>query len=69
MSLSMFKKHVCRERAMESNCPVCSEYLFDSADPIKELPCGHLLHSSCFAEYTRYNYTCPLCSKELLGHS
>ncbi|KAL6750442.1 zinc-ribbon-domain-containing protein [Haematococcus lacustris] len=65
MSLSMFKKHVCRERAMESNCPVCSEYLFDSADPIKELPCGHLLHSSCFAEYTRYNYTCPLCSKSV----
>lgn len=32
----------------------------------QELPCGHLLHSRCFAEYTRYNYTCPLCSKCVL---
>lgn len=97
MSLSLFKTHKCRERAMEANCPVCNEYLFDSADPIKvswagprlfcslgepmlfvhpptlnghlvvihvqELPCAHFMHSRCFAEYTRYNYTCPLCSK------
>jgi hypothetical protein len=33
----------------------------------QELPCGHLLHSQCFAEYTRYNYTCPLCSKWVRG--
>jgi hypothetical protein len=35
MSLSLFKSHRCREKAMESNCPVCSEFLFDSADSIK----------------------------------
>lgn len=33
--------------------------------PIKELPCGHFLHSSCFAAYSRYNYTCPLCNKSM----
>lgn len=37
-------------------------------DPIhllQELPCGHFMHSHCFAQYTRYNYTCPLCAKSL----
>eukprot|EP00879_Flechtneria_rotunda_P008507 GHRR01008912.1.p1 GENE.GHRR01008912.1~~GHRR01008912.1.p1 ORF type:complete len:1552 (+),score=616.00 GHRR01008912.1:172-4827(+) len=65
MSLTLFNSHTCRERAMEGNCPVCHEYLFDSATPIKELPCGHFLHSSCFAEYARYNYTCPICCKSI----
>ncbi|KAG1677148.1 hypothetical protein FOA52_000954 [Chlamydomonas sp. UWO 241] len=23
------------------------------------------MHSSCFAAYTRYNYTCPLCAKSI----
>jgi len=23
------------------------------------------MHSHCFAKYTRYNYTCPTCSKSL----
>lgn len=31
--------------------------------PAQELPCGHFMHTRCFAEYTRYNYTCPICSK------
>eukprot|EP00798_Chlamydomonas_sp_ICE-L_P000659 gene659-2094_t len=65
MSLSLFSSHTCREKAMEGNCPVCSEYLFDSSHPIKELPCGHFMHSACFADYTRYNYTCPICSKSI----
>ena len=44
---------------------MCSECLFDSLQPVKELPCGHLMHSSCFATYIRYNYTCPLCTKSI----
>jgi Ring finger domain len=31
----------------------------------QELPCGHFMHSHCFTQYTRYNYTCPLCSKSV----
>lgn len=23
------------------------------------------MHSHCFAQYTRYNYTCPVCTKSL----
>ncbi len=31
----------------------------------QELPCGHFMHSHCFAQHTRYNYTCPVCTKSL----
>ena len=31
----------------------------------QELPCGHFMHSHCFAQYARYNYTCPVCAKSM----
>ena len=63
MSLDLFSNHVCREHAMESNCPICHEDLFESSTPVKELPCGHLMHSTCFMEHTQHRYTCPICFK------
>eukprot|EP00884_Botryococcus_braunii_P013452 jgi/Botrbrau1/22107/Bobra.0206s0033.1 len=54
--------HVCRPVA---SCPVCTERLFDSNQPYRELSCGHFMHSHCFAQHTRYNYTCPVCFKSL----
>lgn len=32
---------------------------------LQELRCGHLIHSHCFRDYTRYNYTCPVCLKSI----
>ncbi|XP_023734229.1 zinc finger protein BRUTUS-like At1g18910 isoform X1 [Lactuca sativa] len=57
--------HICREKCLEDNCPICHEYIFTSSNPVKSLPCGHIMHSSCFKEYTCSNYTCPICSKSL----
>ncbi|XP_059303890.1 zinc finger protein BRUTUS-like At1g74770 isoform X1 [Lycium ferocissimum] len=57
--------HVCREKCLEENCPICHEYIFTSTNPVKALPCGHLMHSVCFQEYTCTHYTCPICSKSL----
>uniref|UniRef100_A0A1D2ABG2 RING finger and CHY zinc finger domain-containing protein 1 n=1 Tax=Auxenochlorella protothecoides TaxID=3075 RepID=A0A1D2ABG2_AUXPR len=65
MSLELFNKHVCKEQSLKRDCPVCSDMLFESKHPVKELPCGHFMHSHCFAAYTRYAYTCPLCFKSL----
>ncbi|KAK9834239.1 hypothetical protein WJX84_003552, partial [Apatococcus fuscideae] len=62
MHLSEFGKHKCRDL---SACPVCTEYLFDSNLPFRELPCGHFMHSHCFAQYSHYNYTCPICVKSI----
>ncbi|CAH8355874.1 unnamed protein product [Eruca vesicaria subsp. sativa] len=64
MSRSL-KEHVCREKCLEDNCPICHEYIFTSSSPVKALPCGHLMHSKCFKDYTCLHYTCPVCSKSL----
>jgi hypothetical protein len=42
------KEHVCREKGLESNCPICHDFLFTSNTPVKALPCGHFMHSACF---------------------
>ncbi|KAL5725526.1 hypothetical protein ACHQM5_008662 [Ranunculus cassubicifolius] len=57
--------HVCREKGFESNCPICHEDIFTSSSPVKALPCGHMMHSTCFQDYTCMHYTCPICSKSL----
>ncbi|KAL2321921.1 hypothetical protein Fmac_026300 [Flemingia macrophylla] len=64
MSRSLMN-HSCREKHLEDNCPICHEYIFTSCSPVKALPCGHVMHSTCFQEYTCYHYTCPICSKSL----
>ncbi|EFN52596.1 hypothetical protein CHLNCDRAFT_138627 [Chlorella variabilis] len=65
MSLELFNKHRCVEQSLGGNCPVCNDRLFESKHPVKESPCGHFMHSHCFAAYTRYAYTCPVCFKSL----
>ncbi|WCJ35994.1 zinc finger protein-related [Euphorbia peplus] len=64
MSRSL-RVHTCREKCLEENCPICHEYIFTSTDPVKSLPCGHLMHSACFQDYTCTHYICPVCSKSL----
>ncbi|KAF9618170.1 hypothetical protein IFM89_000639 [Coptis chinensis] len=64
MSMSL-AAHICREKCFESNCPICHEYIFTSSSPVKCLPCGHLMHSTCFQDHTCMHYTCPICSKSL----
>ena len=36
--------HVCVERSLHSNCPVCFEDLFTSTKQVQILPCGHPIH-------------------------
>ena len=59
--------HEClgKRSSMESECPVCKDFMFDSETPVKTLPCGHLMHTSCFETYTKHYYTCPLCRKSV----
>ncbi|KAJ0527664.1 putative transcription factor C2H2 family [Helianthus annuus] len=58
-------EHTCARNCLEDNCPICHECMFTSVTPVRVLPCGHMMHSSCFQEYTCSNYTCPICSKSL----
>ncbi|XP_020264959.1 zinc finger protein BRUTUS [Asparagus officinalis] len=58
-------EHKCREKGLESNCPICCDFLFTSSEAVRALPCGHFMHSACFQAYTCSHYTCPICSKSL----
>ncbi|CAL1368023.1 unnamed protein product [Linum trigynum] len=64
MSKSL-SNHACKEKWFEDNCPICHEDIFTSSTPVKALPCGHLMHSPCFQDYTCNQYICPICSKSL----
>ncbi|XP_078164190.1 zinc finger protein BRUTUS-like isoform X1 [Carex rostrata] len=57
--------HKCRENMLETNCPICYDFLFTSSAAIKALPCGHFMHSTCFQAYTCSHYTCAVCCKSL----
>ncbi|KAL3731454.1 hypothetical protein ACJRO7_028346 [Eucalyptus globulus] len=57
--------HKCREKGLETNCPICCDFLFTSSATVKALPCGHFMHSACFQAYTCSHYVCPICSRSL----
>ena len=41
-------EHKCREKGLETNCPICCDFLFTSSVAVRALPCGHFMHSACF---------------------
>ncbi|THF98514.1 hypothetical protein TEA_006009 [Camellia sinensis var. sinensis] len=60
----MKDSHICIEKAMHHNCPVCFEYLFETTKDITVLPCGHTIHLQCVKEMEQHlQYSCPVCSK------
>ncbi|KAK1892926.1 RING finger and CHY zinc finger domain containing protein 1 [Dissostichus eleginoides] len=54
---------ICRIGPREKqNCPVCMEDIHTSRIGAHVLPCGHLLHKTCFDDMVRTGaYRCPLC--------
>ncbi|XP_047940642.1 zinc finger protein BRUTUS-like [Salvia hispanica] len=57
--------HKCREKGLETNCPICCDFLFTSSTAVRALPCGHYMHSACFQAYACTHYSCPICSKSM----
>lgn len=65
MSMKYFHGHACIEKSMESDCPVCFQYMFTSTQPVKYMRCGHIMHMKCYKQYRKTNIKCPVCSKSL----
>lgn len=65
MTKADMANHTCLEGGIESDCPICGEFLFTSGSPFKQMVCGHYMHSDCFQAHTRSRYTCPVCRKSL----
>ncbi|KAI9353741.1 zinc-ribbon-domain-containing protein [Obelidium mucronatum] len=65
MAISLRGKHKCIERNLESDCPICGEYMFTSTTTVIFMPCGHCIHYKCHQEYIQTSYQCPTCFKSL----
>ncbi|MCO5599131.1 hypothetical protein L7F22_053231 [Adiantum nelumboides] len=69
-AVALQNKHICVEKSMEQNCPVCYDYLFDSLKPISVMRCGHTMHVHCLKEMQSHSqYSCPICSKSVCDMS
>ncbi|KAF6132521.1 ring finger and CHY zinc finger domain containing 1 [Phyllostomus discolor] len=51
----------CIENVSRQNCPICLEDIHTSRVVAHVLPCGHLLHRTCYEEMLKEGYRCPLC--------
>ncbi|KAJ3128270.1 hypothetical protein HK098_004845 [Nowakowskiella sp. JEL0407] len=69
MAISLKGRHKCIERNLESDCPICGEYMFTSTTTVIFMPCGHCIHYKCHQEYIQTSYQCPTCFKSLANMS
>ena len=67
MSIGAQSTHRCIERSTKCDCPICGEYLFTSSSAIVFMRCGHSIHESCFKDWCRASYKCPMCSKSVIN--
>ena len=65
--MSIETTHKCIERATDSNCPICSDYMFSSPQTVVFMACGHCIHKKCYHEYLKRSYKCPICSKSIVN--
>lgn len=67
LSVELQDDHKCIERATQSDCPICGEYMFTSTKPVVFMSCGHAIHQGCFDEHSKHSYKCPTCQKTVLN--
>ncbi|KAI8893541.1 zinc-ribbon-domain-containing protein [Globomyces pollinis-pini] len=65
MAIGLKGKHKCIERNLESDCPICGEYMFTSTSTVIFMPCGHCMHHKCHQQHIHTSYQCPTCLKSL----
>ncbi|KAI8871847.1 zf-CHY-domain-containing protein, partial [Ramicandelaber brevisporus] len=65
LSVDLRNNHRCIERSLDSDCPICGEYMQTSRRDITIAPgCGHAMHLECRQQATAAGYyQCPLCMK------
>lgn len=69
LSISLRDNHRCIERNLESDCPICGDYMFESTEPVIFMPCAHGIHWSCYQDHIKNSYQCPICWKSLADMS
>lgn len=67
MTINMHGTHRHIERSAESKCPICIEVLFDSAEAVIFMRCGHSIHRQCYRQHMQTSYKCPICQKSVVN--
>jgi hypothetical protein len=67
LSIELQDDHKCIERATQSDCPICGEFMFTSTKPVVFMSCGHAIHQPCYEDHTKHSYKCPTCHKTVLN--
>lgn len=67
LSIELQDDHRCIERATQSDCPICGEFMFTSTKPVVFMSCGHAIHQSCYEDHSKHSYKCPTCHKTILN--
>lgn len=52
----------------DDKCSICLTE-FEDDDTVKYTECCHFYHPTCLEEWTKQNYTCPICRKSLGNHT
>ncbi|XP_020185685.1 uncharacterized protein [Aegilops tauschii subsp. strangulata] len=61
----------CLKKGLETNCPICCDFLFTSSKEVRAVLSGHSMHSTCLQAYTCSHYTCTIYGKsfgDMAGH-
>ncbi|XP_069313482.1 RING finger and CHY zinc finger domain-containing protein 1 isoform X3 [Eulemur rufifrons] len=66
LAMNLQGRHKCIENVSRQNCPICLEDIHTSRVVAHVLPCGHLLHRTCYEEMLKKGYRCPLCMHSAL---
>lgn len=65
IDIQYINDHKCFQHSMDSNCPVCQKYMWDSTETIIYLPCGHCIHKDCLTQLSNNSFQCPTCKKSI----
>ncbi|PVU85127.1 hypothetical protein BB559_001572 [Furculomyces boomerangus] len=73
LSLGLEKNHICIEKNLQSNCPVCMEFLYTSTLTVILLSCGHPIHQNCATDLINHYKSstdgtpkCPECQRSII---
>ncbi|XP_048539490.1 uncharacterized protein LOC125518705 [Triticum urartu] len=53
----------CLKKGLETNCPICCDFLFTSSKEVRAVLSGQSMHSTCLQAYTFSHYTCTIYGK------
>ncbi|KAJ1818616.1 RING finger and CHY zinc finger domain-containing protein 1 [Coemansia sp. RSA 2598] len=61
VALSARTKHLCKEKQLHCDCPICGDQIFASTEAIVQTECGHLMHEACLERHVEHSFKCPIC--------